>query len=199
MKNQMLRKFKKLGLLGVTSVILASPFHLSAQMSNVVSAAQPASKVTVKNWQDFHSEPGRCKVKFPAHPEHVSEKMAMPEEGYDLKYDAYISSTDPKTIFMLLIAQYPDFVDEKFAHMSLEAFLNGILTHNPGNQLIFADLVLVQGHEALDFFIRSGSVYFKGRAMMVKNSLYLVAMECEVQNYEEIHYNTFVNSFILNK
>lgn len=169
-------------------------------VSQTANATLPQKGQTPSSsWMHYESVPGKCSMKFPAIPEHVSEKMAIPEEGYDLKYDAYISSTDPKTIFMLLVAQYPDFVDERFAHMSLEAFLNGILSHNPGNQLIFADLVLVQGHEALDFFIRSGSVYFKGRALMVKNSLYLMAMECEVQTYDETHYNTFVNSFSLSK
>ncbi|NBU81648.1 MAG: hypothetical protein EBS55_08375, partial [Flavobacteriaceae bacterium] len=34
----------------------------------------------------------------------------------------------------------------------------------------------------------AGSVYFKGRAMMVKNSLYLMAMECEVQKYDEMNH-----------
>lgn len=136
-------------------------------------------------------------MKFPNKPEHISEKMKMDEEGYDLQYDAYISAMDSKTVYMLLIAQYPDFVDEQFAHMSLEAFLNGILTHNPSNQLLFADLVLVQGYEGLDFFIRTGGVYFKGRAVMVKNQLYLMAMECEIQNYDESSYNQFVESFLL--
>ena len=198
MDNKTWKGFKGGMLTLMGSCMLLSPLALSADAEKSVAAA-PKTQSPVKNWQDFESLPGRCTMKFPMKPEHVSEKMSMPEEGYDLKYDAYISSTDPKTIFMLLIAQYPDFVDERFAHMSLEAFLNGILTHNPGNQLIFADLVLVQGHEALDFFIRSGSVYFKGRAMMVKNSLYLMAMECEVQNYDEVHYNTFVDSFLLVK
>jgi hypothetical protein len=150
-------------------------------------------------WQDFHSAVGNCSMQFPKYPDHLSEKMRLPEEGFDLKYDAYISAIDQKTVFLLLIAQYPDFVDESYARMSLEGFLNGILTHNPNNQLIFADLSLVDGHEALDFFIRTGSVYFKGRAIMVKNSLYLMAMECEVQNYDETHYNRFVGSFELSK
>lgn len=140
---------------------------------------------------------GVCSMKFPSNPERVSEKMQMDGEGFDLQYDAYIASVDSKTVFMLLVAQYPDFVDEQYARMSLEAFLNGILTHNPGNQLLFADLVLIQGHEGLDFFIRSGQTYFKGRAVMVKNQLYLMAMECEVQNYDETHYNNFVESFLL--
>jgi len=150
-----------------------------------------------ENWQEFYSAPGKCIMKFPVKPEHFTEKMSVPEEGYDLKYDAYISSVGKQTVFMLLVAQYPEFVDESYAQLSLESFLNGILRHNPGNQLIFADLILVEGHEALDFFIRTGNVYFKGRAMMVKNSLYLMAMECEVQSYDEKPYNIFINSFHL--
>ena len=136
---------------------------------------------------------------FPADPEHISEKLMMPDQGFELKYDAYISASEKQAVFMLLIAQYPEFVDETYAQMSLEGFLNGILTHNPGNQLLFADLVLVQGHEGIDFFIRTGNVYFKGRAVMVKNSLYLMAMECEIPQYDEIRYSEFVNSFKLHE
>ncbi len=148
-------------------------------------------------WKEFHSVAGKCRVSFPSNPEHVSQKLTTPEIGYDLRYDAYISSLDKQTVFMLLVAQYPDYVDQTYAQMSLEAFLNGILTYNPENQLIFADLLLVNGHEALDFFIRAGGVYFKGRALMVKNSLYLIAMECDVQIYDETNYNKFVDSFKL--
>jgi len=154
-----------------------------------------AQATPVIGWKEFHSTPGNCSMMFPVEPEHISEKMAMPDEGFELKYDAYISAADQQTVFMLLIAQYPDFVDESYAQMSLEGFLNGILTHNPGNQLLFADLLLVDGHEALDFFIRTGNVYFKGRAVMVKNSMYLMAMECEIPKYDEVHYKHFVNSF----
>lgn len=163
-----------------------------------VAAGQiQAAPMQPKEWSEFHSVVGRCKMKFPTTPEHVSQKLNGPQPGYDLNYDAYISALDERTVFMLLVAQYPEFVDETYAQMSLEAFLNGILTYNPENQLIFADLLLVEGHEALDFFIRTGSVYFKGRAVMVKNSLYLMAMECDVQIYDESNYNKFVQSFKL--
>ena len=170
---------------------------LMAEEIQVTKDKQVDLKAVVAPWQEFQSVAGKCKMKFPKYPDHLSEKMRLPEEGFDLKYDAYISALDQKTIFMLLIAQYPDFVDESYAKMSLEGFLNGILTHNPNNQLIFADLALVNGHEALDFFIRTGGHYFKGRALMVKNSLYLMAMECEVQNNDEGHYKTLVDSFQL--
>ena len=147
-------------------------------------------------WQEFHSVSGCCSMLFPRAPEHISEKMSG---EYDLKYDAYVAMVEKKTVFMLLVAKYPDFVDESYAQVSLESFLNGLLSHNPSNQLIFADLVLVGGREALDFFIRTGSVFFKGRAMMVKNSLYLMAMECEMQHYDENDFNQFINSFKLAK
>lgn len=177
-------------LLGV-GLSMATPLGFASEATSI-------KEVTVeRNWQEVSHAPGKCSMKFPTAPEHVSEVVEMEGVDFNLQYDAFIASSDTKAIFMLLVAQYPDFVDEQFAHASLEAFLNGILTHNPNNQLLFADLVLVEGNEALDFFIRSGGVYFKGRALMIKNQLYLMAMECEVQNYDEGHYNTFVNSFLL--
>lgn len=186
-------------LLSATSLLMSfSPVMANANKVTE-KAVNTGPKSLEASWQEFHSVVGNCTMQFPKYPDHLSEKMRIPEEGFDLKYDAYISAIDQKTVFLLLIAQYPDFVDESYARMSLEGFLNGILTHNPNNQLIFADLSLVEGHEALDFFIRTGSVYFKGRALMVKNSLYLMAMECEVQNYDETHYNKFVGSFQLSR
>jgi hypothetical protein len=166
--------------------------HITAESNGTPSV--PAQTIP-SGWKEFHSTPGNCSMIFPVEPEHVSETMVMPHEGFELKYDAYISAADQQTVFMLLIAQYPSFVDESFAQMSLEGFLNGVMTHNPNNQLLFADLLLVDGHEALDFFIRTGNVYFKGRAVMVKNSMYLMAMECEIPKYDEVRYKHFVNSF----
>jgi len=193
MKNRFLNKMA--GVFLTFAMMLCGVGHSSNEST-------PIDKVLVgkkTDWTEFHSVVGKCTMLFPASPEHMSEVMSIPEEGYDLKYDVYISTEDKKTVFMLLIAQYPEFVDETYAQISLEGFLNGILNHNPGNQLIFADLLLVDGHEALDFFIRTGGVYFKGRAFMVKNSLYLMAMECEVQTYDESVYALFVNSFQLGR
>jgi hypothetical protein len=205
MEKNVFDAIKGIVIASATAVIMVFNPLIASNESAEIAAKEPAKtaiqapKSTLSPWQEFHSVVGKCTMKFPKYPDHLSEKMRLPEEGFDLKYDAYISAMDQKTVFLLLIAQYPDFVDESYARMSLEGFLNGILTHNPNNQLIFADLSLVGGHEALDFFIRTGSVYFKGRALMVKNSLYLMAMECEVQNYDEIHYNTFVESFQLSQ
>lgn len=197
----------KQGMLGLLVALLLTimPAHNIAaegaikapQQAPVVGTHTNNTTVAAAGWKEYHAKAGNCSLYMPAEPEHISEKMAMPNEGFELKYDAYISAADQQTVFMLLVAQYPDFVDETYAQMSLEGFLNGILTHNPNNQLLFADLLLVDGNEALDFFIRTGNVYFKGRAVMVKNSLYLMAMECEIPHYDEARYKKFVESFKL--
>lgn len=192
MESKKLKGIFKGVVTGMTGLMcLTSPFVLHA------SPAKAQGKNSQVSWKEFHSVAGKCKVRFPDAPEHVSESLRMPEGGHELKYDAYISSMDQQTVFMLLIAQYPDFVDSSYAQMSLESFLNGILTHNNQNQLIFADLILVNGNPGMDFFIRTGGVYFKGRAIMVKNSLYLMAMECEIKNYDEVYFKNFVESFHL--
>jgi hypothetical protein len=184
---------KGLIILSMTAAVLSwIPMH-AASDSQIILVSQESV------WKDFYSTSGKCSLKFPCAPEHISEKMSVPEEGYELKYDAYISSKDKKSVYMLLIAQYPEFVDQSLAQASLEGFLNGILSNNPGGQLLFADMLLVEGKPALDFFIRTGGVYFKGRAIMVQNQLYLMAMECEVQNYDEGGYKLFVNSFKFNQ
>lgn len=192
-----MKQFKYL-ILSATTLLLTAVVPAAAwlQGSPVKNKTQEAP---AQGWNDFHSVTGKCTLKFPNSPEHISEKMNVAEEGYDLKYDAYISTADKKSVYMLLIAQYPEFVDQSLAQVSLEGFLNGILANNPSNQLLFADLLLVEGNQALDFFIRTGGVYFKGRGIMIKNSLYLMAMECEVQNYDESKYNYFVTSFKMQK
>lgn len=180
------------GLLFAGCLVGMGPLGFSAE-------SKVNKEVISKSWNKIESKQGKCSMHFPSQAEHVSETMKIDEEGTELKYDAYISAaTGAETVFMLLIAEYPDFVDDEFAQMSLEAFLNGILTHGASTQLLFADLVLVQGHQGMDFFIRNGANYFKGRALMVKNQLYLMAMECKVADYDEAHYNQFVGSFLLN-
>ena len=100
---------------------------------------------------------------------------------------------------MVLIAKYPGQVQKEDAKKNLEHFLNTLISQNPNNRLLFADLVEIDGNTAMDFFIRTDKVYFKGRAIQANNSLYLLAMECAIPNYQEHHFNYFIESFTLDK
>jgi hypothetical protein len=159
-----------------------------------------APKESFNHWKKFHSVPGKCAVAFPGAPEHVKQTMKLEEDNYDMQYDVYVATEGEKqAVFMVLIAQYPPYVNESCAELSLECFLNGILTQHPSNQLIFADLIEVQGHKGMDFFIKTKGMFFKGRAVMAGSNLYLVAMECEEGNYKDNQFNYFISSFELTK
>ncbi len=148
------------------------------------------------SWKKFHSVPGKCKVSFPAMPEHVKQVMTLEEDQYDMQYDVYVATeVNREAVYMVLIAQYPPYVNESCAELSLECFLNGILTQHPNNELVFADLIELDGHKGMDFFIKTKGMFFKGRAVMSGSNLYLIAMECEENFYKDHRFNYFINSF----
>lgn len=194
-----LRLLSTVGLVSFSAMSLAN-----ATIDEQIVAAVSKKTVTIEedfqSWKNFHSVTGKCRVSFPQAPEHVKQNMTLEEDEYDMQYDVYVAAEQNKhSVFMVLIAQYPPYVNESNAELSLECFLNGILTQHPNNQLVFADLIDVQGHKGMDFFIKTKGVFFKGRAVMAGNSLYLVAMECEEAHYKDHKFNYFINSFQLVK
>ena len=185
-------------LLSVSAALFADKLE---QQEIVAQVKTPASSPhDVLQWKKFHSVPGKCKVSFPQNPEHVKQVMTLKEDNCDMQYDVYVSTEQNKdAVYMVLIAQSPSYVNESCAELSLECFLNGILTQHPDNELVFADLIEVQGHKGMDFFIKTKGLFFKGRAVMSGSNLYLVAMECEEKLYKEHRFNFFINSFELVK
>lgn len=185
---------KLAAIIGAGLMILGGDVFAQPQSLKELKGGQIAD---FKTWKKLQSVHGKCRVAMPDQPEHVTQKMALPEEKTELRYDVYVSGIRDQAVYMMMIAEYPPLIDPSYAELSLESFLNSILTQNPQNRLIFADIISVQGHKALDFFIKTKDVYFKGRAIMANNQLYLLAMECEMQDYHEASFNFFISSFEL--
>jgi len=170
-------------------------------MSQVFAYTVPANthKGDFQNWIEVYSSEGSCKAAFPRKPDHMQQDMKMRGSDEKLRYDVYVADHQRKEVFMVLIAKYPGEVKKEDAKHNLEHFLNTLISQNNKNKLLFADLIEVDGKPALDFFIKTDAVYFKGRAIQANNSLYLLAMECEIKNYQEHHFNYFIKSFTLDK
>lgn len=179
-------------------LLIAQP--ISVKIAELFPAAvKQKVAADFKNWKRIHSVEGKCSCTFPKIPEHIQQKMPMKGQQNELQYYVYVADHERKEVFMVLVAKYPGVVDNENAVKNLEHFLNTLLAQNPSNRLLFADLISVQGFTGMDFFIRTEQVYFKGRAIQANNSLYLLAMECEIPNYQEDHYNFFIESFELHK
>ncbi len=179
------------------AAVLMQPIGFSIQKVSWFDLFKRTASVDdVRGWTKIQSKEGNCQAHFPKEPEHLSQKMKMQHDNIELQYDVFVADHDRKAVFMMLVARYPSEVSEDNGKKNLEHFLNTILNQNPNNRLIFADLVTVQEkHQGLDFFIRTNRVYFKGRAVQANNCLYLLAMECEVNNYNEKHFNYFIEKF----
>ena len=179
----------------------AAAFIVLCSMGSLMGGqeSQAPRSAEFENWQKIHSEEGSCKATFPSKPHHMQQDMKMRGSEEKLRYDVYVADHERKEVFMVLIAKYPGEVKKEDAKKNLEHFLNTLVSQNGNNRLLFADLIEVDGNPAMDFFIKTDAVYFKGRAIQANNSLYLLAMECEIKNYQEHHFNFFIQSFSLEK
>ena len=182
---------------GVLMGIGAFPVNMQGRAQTVLAVQNHLSR-ELSSWKTCHLLQGTCSICMPHPPEHVKQIIPLNAEGYDLRYDVYVSAFEKKAVYMLLVAQYPPFVNQEMAENSLNSFLNGLLNQSENNRLISADLIDFHGNKALDFFIESKGKYFKGRAIMANHNLYLLAMECDMNNYLDKHYQHFIGSFSLN-
>lgn len=147
-------------------------------------------------WNSFLDKKGRFEAMMPSAPEHLQNKMNI-DATQELHYDVFVSMLDQNTIFMVLVAEYPVAIAQEDKATSLEYFLNGMVGQGGKNQLVSADLLMVQGHQALDFHILTQGVDLRGRAIITNKSLYLIAMECESKNFSEETFSYFATSFKL--
>ncbi len=145
------------------------------------------------SWKEFHCERGQCSVAFPTVPKHMQEQFELPKSKARVTYDAYVSSNQPQTVFMMLIANYPVAISPEYQKISLEGFVNGLVQQ--GGQIVFANMLDLTNATGVEFFIKNGNVYFKGKAIMKGKKLYLIAMESLDAQYKDSLYHQFINSF----
>lgn len=156
------------------------------------------AEVRGHSWQKIFAKSGECHISFPSEPQMIQQTLPLADGINRLSYDVYLAPHEEKGVFLLLIATYPMPLSGGHEVAGLEGLLNGIVNHNPENELIFADLVELLGHPAMNFLVEGGSSYFRGHALMVGNKLYLIAMEGHKGQMDEAIYARFLQSFKLN-
>ncbi len=149
----------------------------------------------VEGWKEFSAKESECRISFPVQPQHVKERMYLPAVNAWMEYDIYVSILQPKAIFLMLVAKYPQKMQAGQVRESLEGFLKGMTARNPDNHLIFADLNEIKGEMALEFFLRSTNTFFRGKLFMQEGKLYLLAVESKEEAEIEALFHPFVESF----
>lgn len=149
---------------------------------------------TGSTWKQIYTKSGECLISFPSPPQLMQQVLNL-SEGKKLFYDVYLAPFENKGVFLLLVATYPAPLAQGHEMAGVEGLLKGIVAHHPENRLVFADLVDVGGHSAMNFLVQSGTNYFRGQAFMVGNKLFLIGMEGLNDAREENVFLRFVKSF----
>lgn len=155
------------------------------------------AEVRAHSWQKIFAKSGEWHISFPTAPQMIQQTLPLADGVNKLSYDVYIAPHEDKGVLLLLIATYPMPLSGGHEAAGLEGLLNGIVNHNPENQLVFADFIELFGHPAMNFLVEGGSSYFRGSSLMVGNKLYLIAMEGLKGEMDESVYTRFLQSFKL--
>lgn len=179
------------------AALLCMSFTLFSPLTIQAGEGAPRMKVDTSCWKDFVSKGGRYKVAFPSYPQHVSETLKMQNGKVSIKYDAYIAEQGVDALYMVLIAQYPKTQVRPDPEAGLKAFLNGLLSHGESSRLVQVDWQDFQGFSSVDFLINTAGILLQGRAVMVDNNLYLVAMESHETRFRTENFQYFIETFSL--
>jgi len=148
-------------------------------------------------WKPVTTRTNDCQIAFPAQPQLIQQALKVSEQGHMLTYDIYLAPLHKEAMCLLLVATYPMPVAQGNELAGLEGLLNGILSHNPDSKVVFADVADHQGHTCVDFLLQSSTSYFRGKAMMAGNKLFLFAIEGKGTKLEEQAFRKFSGSFSL--
>jgi hypothetical protein len=180
-------EFRRLNFIHKTSFVVVLSFIFS--IFNIYQIEAAVNNI----WKEFRSECGNCSVAFPTSPKHMQEQFELPKTKAKVTYDAYISSNQPQTMFMMLIAKYPVAISSEYQRVSLDGFINGLIQQ--GGKVVYINLLNIPNATGVEFFIQNGNIYFKGKVIMKEDRLYLIAMESIDSQYKDNAYHKFVESF----
>lgn len=177
---------KKLGIWALAiSLFIAHLFFRSVAHADTGSGT---------GWKQIYTKSGECLISFPAPPQLLQQVLNL-AEGKKLLYDVYLAPFENKGVCLLLVATYPAPLSKGHEMAGVEGLVKGIVSHHPDNKLVFAELIDIGGHPAVNFLVQSGTNYFRGQALMVGSKLYLIAMEGLNESREENVFLRFVKSF----
>lgn len=149
------------------------------------------------SWQNTYAKNGECKISFPSAPQLVQQSIKLSEQGHRLNYDIYIAPFQNNGVFLLLIATYPMPLTSGHEMTGLEGLIKGIVGHHEDNRLVYAKEISFMNLPAVDFLVQSGNSYFRGQAFMIKNKLFLIAMEGRAGTMDESVFQYFSKTFEL--
>lgn len=159
----------------------------------------PAAEKEVKeDWKKFSSTQNGFTVDLPTIPDHVSQKVDIPQTDLSIKYDTYISEPSESVVYVISVWYYPAEIDMSKPEVNLQDGFGGMLSALPGSQVLKMEIGEIKGDfKALDFLVKHEDVFFQGKLILVYNTLYQVFSVYKENMDVKQNYDRFIDSFNL--
>lgn len=176
--------------------MLAAGLLLSSPMQAKL-IAQNSSTQKVVSWQKFTSEESGFSVQLPASPDHIQQKIDIPETNITINYDTYISEPSESMVYVISVWNYPAEIDMSKPEVNLQDGFGGMLSALPGSQVQKMQMIDEQGFKALEFLVKNDDIYFQGKLILVYHTLYQVFAVYKESAQAEQDFQQFITSFKL--
>lgn len=149
------------------------------------------------DWKKFSSEKNGFSVDLPTFPDHVEQKIAIPQTDLSINYDTYISEPSQSQVYVVSVWYYPDAIDMSKPEVNLKDGFEGMLTALPGSKVIKMEMGEFNKFKALDFVVKHEDIFFQGKLILVYNTLYQVFTVYKDNQEMKEGYSHFIDSFNL--
>ena len=160
--------------------------------ANCLNAAQNSN-----GWKKFTSTENGFSAQLPKAPDHMEQKIDIPQSELSISYDTYISEPSESVVFVISVWNYPAEVDMSKPEVNLQDGFGGMLSALPGSQVQSMEMTEVEGFKALEFKVKNEDIYFQGKLILVYNTLYQVFAVYKDDKEMSADYQKFIDSFQL--
>lgn len=152
--------------------------------------------VPTPEWYEFFAPGGEFKVSVPAKPEEVVPSGVTQDVDKDTKSDEGYRSTSADGIQYYILTTALPFDSSQFDQdILLAQALAGVVESTEASQLISSSPTNFAGKRAVNFLIRQGDEYFKGKLILTNRTLYQVVVRYDQSRVVETEYEKFMSSF----
>ncbi len=144
------------------------------------------------DWKEFYSEAQHFKVLLPTDPKHQAVNSPLPD-GTTTTTDVYTSVNPDGTFYLIAANTFSKEMDVSDTTKILEACLKGMLVDN--TVVVSSQFEEFHGHKTLDFLLKAGTTFQKGKITLVGHSLYDLLYDYDEKLYNQDEYDRFLQSF----
>ncbi len=176
--------------------ILACGLVLSCPLLEGAPTTQKPAQVE-QEWTTFTSKGDGFSVELPKKPEHVQQKIDIPNTDLKIDYNTYLSEPSDNVVYVISVWNYPAQIDMSKPEVNLQDGFAGMLSALPGSEVTNMQMSEVEGHKALEFLVKNEDIFFQGKLILVHNTLYQVFTVYKNSVDMSDDYRNFIDSFKL--